>query len=273
MNREKITKIVHEVLKERGWATESSQKPLASRENKSKKGPAVLNVFHAGVRKLETALEQVQLIEATARRSSVYTVESARDKVSGADVKEKAGTRCILDTVKPDGLERILQKADILVLPTFCLKTAARVASLMCDDQESTIVFTALLQGKKVLATQDGFMIYKSLVNDRLREEIKQLLKKLEGFGMIFCPTDRLNATFQKMAASGEKTQATAGPKAAGLKKEKTANAVKLITAKVINTAVDNKQDMVRLAPGGKVTPLGRDLAKEYAIKIIQAES
>ena len=271
MNKEKITKIVHEVLKESGWATQTSQKPLAPRENKSKKGPAVLNVFHAGVRKLEAALEQVQLIEATARRSSVYTVESARDKVCGADVREKSGVRCILDTVKPDGLERILQKAEILVLPTFCLKTAAKVASLMCDDQESIIVFTALLQGKKVLAAQDGFMIYKSLVNDRLGEEIKQLLKKLEGFGMIFCPTDQLNATFQKIAASSGKTQAAAASKAADLRKEKPANAVKLITAKVINTAVDNKHDIVRLAPGGKVTPLGRDLAKEYSIKIIES--
>jgi hypothetical protein len=152
MDKEIITKIVHEVLKERGWATASSQKPLPSRVNKSKKGPAVLTVFHAGLSKLEAALKQVQLIEAAARRSSVYTVESARDKVCGADVREKAGIRCILDAIKPDGLERILQKTEILVLPTFCLRTAAKVAGLMCDDQESKIVFTALLQGKKVLA-------------------------------------------------------------------------------------------------------------------------
>ena len=113
----------------------------------TKKQPAVLNIFHAGVGKLEEALRQIQQIEKSARRSSVYTVESARSYVCGADVKEGAGIKCILDTVKPEGLEKALQKADVLVLPTFCLKTAAKLASLICDDQESAIVFTALLAG------------------------------------------------------------------------------------------------------------------------------
>jgi len=46
--------------------------------------------------------------------------------------------------------------------------------------------------------------------------------------------------------------------------------ALNLITAKSINTAVDNNQTSIMLASGGKVTPLARDLAKEYDIKIIE---
>ena len=235
-----------------------------------KKPPAVLNIFHAGVRKLEEALRQIQQIEKTARRSSVYTVESARPYVCGADVKEGAGIKCILDTVKPEGLEKALQKADMLVLPTFCLKTAAKVASLICDDPESGIVFTALLQGKKVLAADDGFLVCDILANENLRNAIDQILKRLKDFGMVFCPTEQLHATFQKIIAGAEKPEGPARQPAPTAKKENVASALKLVTAKEIHTAVGAGQNSLRLASGGIVTPLARDLAKEYSIQIVK---
>jgi hypothetical protein len=268
-NKKEITAIVKQVLKETGRTADSSAKSSAAQRRPSRNGPAVLNIFHAGVRKLDEALNQIQQIEETTRRSSVYTVESARAWVCGADVKEGAGVKCILDTVKPEGIEKALQKADILILPTFCLRTAAKVANLICDDQESNLVFTALLQGKKVLAANDGFMLCDILVNESLRREIAHILNKLEGFGMIFCQTDRLHATFQKLISGGTRTEPSTQSQATAPQKD-TPSPIKLITAKVIHTAVDNKQNTIRLASGGMITPLARDLAKEYSIKIIK---
>jgi hypothetical protein len=268
-NKNEITTIVKQVLKESGRTADSSAKPSATQRGPSRNGPAVLNLFHAGVRKLEEALNQIQQIEETTRRSSVYTVESARAWVCGADVREGAGVKCILDTVKPEGIEKALQKADILILPTFCLRTAAKVANLICDDQESNLVFTALLQGKMVLAANDGFMLCDILVNEPLRYEIARILSKLEGFGMIFCPTDQLHATFRKMISGEAKTEPSTQSKAVISEKE-TPSAIKLITAKVVQSAVDNQQNTIRLASGGMITPLARDLAKEYSIQIIK---
>jgi hypothetical protein len=272
--KKEISKIVRQVLTETGLPPASSRNPSSRPGAPPRKGPAVLNIFHAGVRKLDQALEQIQKIEETARRSSVYTVESARSWVCGADVKEGAGIKCILDTVKPEGLEKALQKADILVLPTFCLKTAAKVASLICDDQESGIVFTALLQGKRILAANDGFLVCDILANEALRGEIDQILRKLESFGMVFCTTDRLYSTFQKMipGVKPAKTTPTPSPEKVKPPTEISTDAKKLVTAKVIYTAVDENQNSITLAPGGIVTPLARDLAKEYSIKIIKIE-
>jgi len=268
-HKEEIAKLVRQVMKESGLSETSRSNPSPARQHNPQNGPAVLNIFHAGVRKLDLALKQVQQIEETARRSSVYTVESARSWVCGADVKEGAGVKCILDTVRPEGVEKALQKADILVLPTFCLKTAAKVANLICDDQESGLVFTALLQGKTVLAANDGFLVCNILTNDNLRKEIDQILKKLEGFGMAFCPTDQLHDRFQKIVNAVKKPTVTA-PSAEVKTTETSSATLKLITAKVITQAVDHKQDAVRLAPGGIITPLARDLAKEYGIDIIE---
>jgi len=270
-NKKEITTIVKQVLKETGRVSKSSHNPSPTQNKPSGNGPAVLNIFHAGVRKLEEALQQVQQIEETARRSSVYTVESARAWVCGADVKEGAGVKCILDTVKPDGLEKALQKADILILPTFCLRTGAKIASLTCDDQASNLVFTALLLGKKVLATNDGFMLCDILVNEQLRSEIDRILEKLEGFGMIFCQTDQLHATFQNIISGNTRAQSTTHSSTAASEKE-TAPTIKLVTAKLVHAAVDNKQRTIRLATGGIITPLARDLAKEYSIQILKSD-
>ena len=269
MQKEVIRNIVREVLKEKGLLESPPYKPVKTRVQRPRSAPAVLNVFHAGVRKLEQALEQVRQIEKIAGRSSVFTVNSARSWVCGADVKEKAGTRCILDTVKPEGLEKALLKSDILVLPTFCFKTAAKAAHLISDDQESAIVFSALVQGKKVLAAQDGFGICDLLLNEGIRDEMDRILAKLVSFGMIFCETDQLCATFQKIVDEGKQIEP---PTKRNPATNATPAALKLVTAKDIQLAVGSDRGPIVLAPGAIMTPLARDLAKEYDVKIIKGE-
>ena len=267
MQKEVISKMVREVLQEKGLLDRPSEKPALTRVQRDRATPAVLNVFHPGVRKLEGALEQIRLIEGIAGRSGTFTVNSARSWVCGDDVREKTGSKCILDTVKPEGLEKALQKADILVLPTFCFKTAAKVAHLIGDDQESTIVLSALIQNKPVLATNDGFTLLNTLANQGIRDEIKRILGKLESFGVVFCQTDQLAATFKKMVTRGNKSVPSETKKKSG---NQTAPGPRLITAKDIRMAADNNQDSITVARGGLITPLAKDQAREYGIKILK---
>lgn len=270
MRKELIRQLVEEALQEQGLLYRPAPKVTSNRSRPKPSGPVVLNVFHPGVRKLEQALVQVKQIEKAAAKSSIYTVDSARGWVCGQDVKDQAGSRCILDTVKPEGLERVLQKADILVLPTFCLKTAAKVARLIVDDEESAIVLSALVQGKAVLATNDGFTLLNTLVNQGIRTEIQHILAKLEGFGMVMCNTERLAASFQALTskkgrqAGFGKTKQNAEPSSPGKP---------LVTAKDIQLAANTKQNTIALAPGGLITPLARDQAKEYGIRIVTQEN
>ena len=108
-----------------------------------------------------------------------------------------------------------------------------------------------------------------AMPNSKIKVEIAKILNKLEGFGVIFCQTEQLHATFQNIISGETKTESPMPSKAAASEK-KTAPAIKLITAKVVHAAVDNKQNAIRLASGGKITPLARDLAKEYSIRIIK---
>ncbi len=262
---EKVKKAVRETLNELGLRTTTC--PRDHRPARPENGPRVLMVFHAGVRKLDAALEQSRIIEEAAAKCGVFTGESARAFVCGDDVRDRAGARCILDTVRPDGIEKVLERSDILVLPTLCLRVAAKVAALSCETQESNIVLTALLQGKKVLAASDGFLICDILTNEGIKAEIERILGKLESYGMTFCATEQLSQTFQRLVQG---SQASSAPASTNGQQGETPQAVSLITAKIINAAANDRRTAVRLAPGGKVTPLARDLAREYAIEIIK---
>jgi len=264
LSPEDIKKIVREVVDDLqldAAVSTGSTKPNGSVEN-----PRALIVFHSGVLKLDEALDQVRLIETMAGKTGVFTAESSRSSICGDDVKMKAGSRCILDSVRPDGLEKVLEKADILVLPTFCIQVASKVAHLNCDDQESDIVLSALLRGKKVLSARDGFMTWKILSNEALRGEIERILKKLEEFGMVFCRTEDLSATFGKIISPTLSEGRIVGAESQPNERP----GLSLITAKDINRAVENEEKSIRLAQGGKVTPLAKDLAKEYSIVILE---
>ncbi len=263
LSPEIIKQIVREVV------SELRRDPEVPVKNKKKKSSGVetraLIVFQAGTFKLAEALKQVGMIESQVEKSGVFTFESARAWICGEELREKTGSRCILDTVKQDGLMKVLEKADILVLPTLCMKVAAKVASLTCDDPESGIVFSALARGKKVLAARDGFMFLEFLGNDRLREEIENILAKLERFGIVFCKTEELSTAFKKMASPGS-NQSASGKTGAGVPMTNTA--LSLVTANDITRTHEEKGKEILMAAGGKITPLARDLAKEYAITI-----
>jgi hypothetical protein len=200
--REQVSAIVREVLAGLGFRVGPQISVERRNPRPPAEGPRTLVVFNAGVRKIEQAIDQVRQIQETYGRVSVFTGPSARNWVCGADVKQQAGGACILDTVKPEGLEKALSYADILVLPTLCFGVAAKAARLIRDDLEARLVLSALLQGKKILAARDGFTILDNRANQAVQEEISRILHKLQDFGFAFSETEALYAAFQKVAAS-----------------------------------------------------------------------
>lgn len=266
ISSEKIKKIVRDIIAELGLGV--SERVTRESVSRTKEGPTALIVFHAGTRKLDEAMRQIRLIEQAAGKSGVFTGESARSVLCREDVREKSGVRCFLDTVKPEGLEKVLSLADVLVLPTFCIRVGAKVAHLLGDNLETNIVLLALFQGKKVLAAKDGFLVCDILTNERLREEINRIVKKLEGFGIVFCPTDKLFEVFRELSDPAQVRETRDTKEVLEKPRE---SPLELITAKHIHAAVNEKRDSIELAAGGKVTPLARDLAKEYSVRIVEA--
>ena len=252
--RDKIKRLVQDALVDLSLKETSNPKP-------ERKGPKVLTVFHTGVCRLDKTLEQIKFIGELSEKLGIYRGESARSLVNLNEVKEKTKVRCVLDKSGPAGLEKVLDVSEILILPTFGFPTEAKVANLLTDDLESGIVLSALMKGKKILAAEDGFSRPGIAVNSNLKKEIDKIFNKLKTFGMQFCPTDQLNTVFQNLILPEQNKTAKTPAK-------KKNPALKLITAKSVRIAAENKQKKIGLALNGNVTPLARDMAKEYAIEI-----
>ncbi len=252
---DKIRLLVHQAL-----ADQNLKGTLKREYNKS--GPKVMVMFHSAVYRLDETLEQVRCIGNISKRLSVYRSESARSLICIDEVRKKSKARCVIDKAGSSDLEKILDLSDILILPTFCCSTAAKVANLCCDDIESGLVFSALMKGKKILVARDGFSKPDISINAYLQGEIDKIFDKLERFGMIFCSTDNLSSVFQKLIFPEKKNKRV-------ISNNQNDCTMKLITAKDINMAVKKQQNKIKLAFKGNVTPLARDLAREYAIEIV----
>jgi hypothetical protein len=254
--RHKIKRLVREILSD--MTEQSIPEPRAV-----KSGPRALIVFHNGGFQLENALAQVRLIGEFTRKLCVFRAASACSLVSVHEVKNKCAVKCFLDTAVLADLEKVIDHSDIIILPTFGFPTATKVAGLLCDDIESGVIFSAMMKGKKILAAEDGYADPDSTVNPYLQKEIDDIIDKLKKFGMLFCPTDKLSSRCQQLTAAKQEHHAV-------MPEQNHLNAVKLVTAKDVNRAAEEKQHSIMLAQNGMVTPLARDLAKEYAVEIIK---
>ena len=257
IDEKKIRRLVIQTLREMGimppWTNHAS--------DLHGDGPRALIVFNGGLRMVDDALEQVERIRTMCSKTAFLTVSSAKSILCKDDIKQRTGGRCILDTVSRDGVEKVLSVSDVLVLPTFCFNVAVRVANLLVEDFEPQLVFSALMQGKKVIATRDSFSFLELVKNEKIQNEIDLVLKKLEGMGVKLCETRDLENTFLELFSKEEKSRSTGSPRQQV--------GTRLITARLVTEAFERGTQSITLAKGGKVTPLARDLAKEYNIHIV----
>ncbi len=256
--KDRVEKAVREVLKEMGLA-DAAPRP---------QGPRVLVVYHTGLERLDEALAQVARIESLAEKTAFWQGPEAREMMCPADLKDRTGARCSLNTVNDEGLSRVLDRSEVVVLPCLSLKVAARVVRLTADCQGSDLVLTALLKGKQVIAANDCFLPPGAGIASGLRTEMKKTLAALAGYGAILRPTTELARTYESLGRQG---QISAGRAVrAGDADLPRPPALSLVTARDITSASQAGENKVYLAPKGLSTPLARDLAKEYGLEIIR---
>jgi hypothetical protein len=255
---DEIRRVIREVLAEESrQASRPVSQPTAG-------GPAVLIVYHGGTARLAEAQEQARRIAETSRKSGVYTSEAVRADVCGLGPDGRPRGQCSLDTVDRSGLEKVLEKAALLVLPTFCLSVAAKVSRLEFGDPDAGLVLSALVQGKPVLASNDGFLVLGRLKNDGLKKEFGRILSVLADWGVTFAPTEKLADEFFRLI--GTKNTSGSGPAAPPVVGGP--EGLKLVTANDVRRALSEKRSEIVMAPGGLATPLARDLARDYSITI-----
>ncbi|MBP2621321.1 ethanolamine utilization protein [Streptococcus panodentis] len=155
------------------------------------------------------------------------------------------------------------EEADCLLAENLSLDAYLRIASLCPINEAETLLLSALLAGKEVLAPLESFRVnqYKQSAKALLYRELQQQKAKLERYGLCFYEKDRLLAV---LAPSQEKQQAAASACSGPAAK------TRLITEGRLKEMGLRQGDEFRMDKGMIVTALARDYLKRHKIRIIE---
>ncbi len=227
----------------------------------------MLVLFSGGHIGLETAMEELRSIQKGNVEMTVVLSDSA-EKVIGVDrIKQELGDRVNILTVRSPYPGKVLEQAQVVIVPVLTMNTAAKWAHLLADTQMSTLLVQSLLRGKPVIAVKnaadpDDLERVKKNMNlgtPALKAALQNNLKQLEVYGVTLVSVEKLAAETQKRLYQKVKTP-TAEPK------EKR----QLLDAESVKSLVQNGIKTIHVDKGTIITPYALDIANGLNAVIIR---
>lgn len=251
MDNEKLVQLVTaEIMRQLG------QVPLATHEKSTSRCRQALAIFTGGTIGLEQSLVELQKIQALDIEVSVVLSVAAEQIVGANRIKEHLGSNINLLTIHSPYPGKLLREADIVIVPVLTKNTAAKLAYTLSDTLPSTLIMQALMLGKPVLAAMNAA---DPQCPPPLSEALRQNLKKIESYGIDLVKVENLAASSQKIL---------------DLMVKKTLHTVQgkksVIDAETIKVVAGNGLSSITVSKCTIITPLARDVAREYGIEIVQ---
>ncbi|MBC8015056.1 MAG: flavoprotein [Sporomusaceae bacterium] len=261
MDNERLVQfITAEVMRQLG------QMPLAVPDKSTSPCRQALVIFTGGTIGLEQSLVELQKIQALHIEVSVVLSAAAEQIIGVNRIKEHLGNNINLVTIHSPYPGKLLREADFVLVPVLTQNTAAKLAYTLSDTLPSTLIMQALMLGKPVLAAmnaadpQDGWRIKKDMGKcpPALSEALRQNLKKIESYGIELVHVKDLAAGSQKILNNLVKQTV---PVSQGKRS--------VIDAEAIKAAAGDGRSSITVSKWVIITPLARDVAKEYGIEIV----
>lgn len=226
--------------------------------------PRVLAVFTGGTTGLETALTELQLLQANAE--IIVALSPAAEKIAGAArIREKLGADIALITTQSPYGGDLLADIELVLVPVLTQNTAAKLALTLADTFVTTVILRALLCGKPVLAVPDAadpkqVQSKAARPAPALVRALQDNLKKLETFGIAFASVNQLAAEARKLIVSTGTVEA-----AQAITKT-------VIDAAAVTAAAKNGRKTLIIPKGSIITPLARDVARDCNMEFISGD-
>ncbi|HHY40897.1 MAG TPA: hypothetical protein GX502_06555 [Syntrophaceticus sp.] len=166
----------------------------------------------------------------------------------------------VIEDTNCESLERVVSRAEAVILPAADQDTLARIALGLLDRTVSKVVFETLYEGKKVIICPDG-LLSKPCIPQGLRCFIEEYLKKARGIGCIISPLEEVKIALGSICESVDS-------KSDAEKCEEEIYCKKLLTAEDVNRIPRNVKSLV-LGNGVLVTPLARDQLRTRGIEVV----
>jgi len=248
---------------------------LAGKEKATLPCKQALIIFTGGTIGLEQSLIELQKIQALNIEVSVV-LSMAAEKIIGMDlIKKHLGSNINLVTTHSPYPGKLLRDADFVLVPVLTQNTVAKLAYTLSDTLPSTLIMQGLMMGKPILAAmnaadpQDGWRIQKNMgkCTPALAESLRQNLKKVESYGIELVHVDHLASSSQKIIDRMEKK---AWDSQHSDSKDIHRGKKSILDAEAIKVAANNGLKSITIAKDAIITPLARDVAREYSIEIVQ---
>ena len=254
MDQEKLVEMITaEVLRR----LENKQPVLAAAK--------ILVIITGGTIGLQEGLEQLKKIKALGTDISVV-LSPAAERIAGSNrIRECLGADSQVITAQDDYPGNLLKEADIVLVPVLTQNTAAKIANTLADTLASTLIMQALLRGKPVLVAKnaadpkDAVRLQADMGHELpgLVQALQANLKKLEVYGVTLVSVENLAEECQKLLH----TKNSAVLPSTETKK-------KIVDAQAVKEAAEKGVTSLFIASGTIVTPLARDMAREYHVTL-----
>lgn len=174
-------------------------------------------------------------------------------------IRSTCGNEGVFVASEITSLQSFTEGFSSIVIPTLSCAMAAKLSLGMGDTPCAYLVFHALLQGNRVIATSDGFEISDS---SEIPPEISKLgqsyIKTLSDFGVQFVATDQLAETILTDGTHRFSPADSVGGQ-------------NIITASVIAGLAPEVREFSYTNPV-IITPLARDLAARKGIRLVATD-
>lgn len=266
-NEQLIQRVVTEVLRR----FEMEGQPPAEKASLIPK--RALAIYTGGTIGFEQSLLELQKIQ-TAHVEVSVVLSAAAEKIIDMDrMKELLGRNIPLITTQSPYPGKLLREVDFVLVPVLTQNTAAKLAYTLADSLPSTLIFQGLMLGKPILAAgnaadpRDDCRIKMNLGNSPpgFSAALQQNLKKIASYGIELVSVEELATASQKLIERIDRKSAD------GLRENQAASPEKKSLVDVATIKAAASKGLFRIVIGRNciVTPLARDVAREYRIEMV----
>lgn len=257
-NEELVRRICAEVFQR----LQSAQPPVSETAEPCHK---ILAIITGGTIGLEQGLEELLTLQRLGGRLTVVLSEAARQVAGLERIRSKLGSGVNVITPGDPYPKEELRNSELVVVPVLTQNSAAKFAATIADTITASLLMQALLMGKPVIAAVNAAdpkdpcrqQIKMNYASPALVQVLQGNLKKIETYGVHLVQVGRLAAEAQNYWAVPEKPAV-----AAGMQKKS------VIDAETVKAVAASGEKQLILVPGTIITPLARDVAREYGIEI-----
>ena len=235
---------VERVLKQRGIALTSPQSDKR-----------ILAIFDASPIDLAPLLAQLDKCVQRGYFVTAILSDIAAKILDLSGVRSTCGNEQVFVEGEITNLQPFTEGFSLIVVPTLSCTMAAKLSLGMADMPCVYLVFQALLQGKRVIATSDGFEISdESEIPPEISKLGQDYIKTLSDFGVQFVAANQIAATVLSDGIHHFNPDSVGGQN--------------IITASVVAGLPPDVREFGYTNPT-IITPLARDLAARRGIRLV----